>query len=189
MIKRRPWRWKRTNRICPICGSFFVVPKCHSFQKTCSKACSYKYRRQFTESPKYGKRVQKICLNCKQKYEVLKNSKKNLKFCSRSCYLEYKSKNVKYPDKQRFQGARWIKIRRNILKRDNNHCFLCEQQGSEVHHEVPYSISGNDAENNLILLCKSCHLHIGRIIEKAKELNYKPIPPDEEGLVLLLENG
>lgn len=109
MIEQRPWAWKRINKICPICGKFFVVPKCHDFVKTCSKSCGYKYKRQFTKNLKWGIREKRTCLYCKCEYETLKSSKKNIKFCSRSCSLKYKSKNAKHPDEKLLQRRKWHK--------------------------------------------------------------------------------
>ena len=48
-----------------------------------------------------------------------------------------------------------------ILERDNYECRLCGDGGNfelELHHLTPFSNGGNNDINNLITLCKSCHL-------------------------------
>jgi len=49
----------------------------------------------------------------------------------------------------------FTKIRVEILKRDNYICQECGKKGKEIHH-IDYNRK-NDAKNNLITLCKSCH--------------------------------
>jgi hypothetical protein len=136
---------------------------------------------------KPGERIQKKCPNCLSYFEVLKNCKKQNTFCNKECYLEFISKHAKHPQNTRLQRFLWINIRRRILRRDNGLCVLCGNQGKEIHHKIPFSISGDDSDDNLIALCKGCHLHIHNIIRKGKKFNYKPIKVEEEGLVLMLE--
>jgi len=157
-------RRKRIQKICPICGKTFEIPKCRAHLKTCSARCGYVFRKSFTVSKKSGKRIKRKCLNCGKEYVVLMSSKKNKKFCSRDCFLKYKTRNVKYPDRQRYETKNWIINRQKVKNKYNNICQLCGANNvSQVHHKVPYSISGNNDLSNLTLLCKSCHLQIHKI--------------------------
>lgn len=56
---------------------------------------------------------------------------------------------------------RWQKIRALYLAK-HPLCVECQKAGkltpaTEVHHVVPVSAGGSDAENNLMALCKPCH--------------------------------
>ena len=93
--------------------------------------------------------------------------------------------------KQRFawiySSKRWKAIRQRALNRADGQCEECFSIGEvQVHHRTPVSLGGAiwDLEN-LIVLCRSCHLEAHRRIEFAKmpdwqrrlyELVDKPIP-------------
>ena len=166
-----------------------MVRQCHSRVKTCSSACGYEYRKRFTKNPRLVKWIKKICLNCNKEYEIAPSFRKNKKFCSRVCYLQFKSRDVKYPENQRLQDANWLETRKRILARDYGLCVFCGERGNNIHHKVPHSISGDNGDKNLITLCKKCHLYLHQIIKLGAEnkFHYKPIIPDEGGLVLMLE--
>jgi 5-methylcytosine-specific restriction enzyme A len=56
---------------------------------------------------------------------------------------------------------RWQRLRDYILKK-RPCCELCDERniikaGEEVHHKIPLSQGGTHAEDNLLVLCKSCH--------------------------------
>jgi ATP-dependent DNA helicase RecQ len=52
-------------------------------------------------------------------------------------------------------------LRRSVLKRDGWRCQSCGScAGLEVHHIMPRSRLGHDAEENLITLCWECHRKI-----------------------------
>ena len=49
-------------------------------------------------------------------------------------------------------------LRRSVLERDRWHCQICSSTvGLEVHHIKPRGRLGDDAEENMITLCWSCH--------------------------------
>lgn len=147
-------RIKRITKKCEICNKDFTVRICHKQVRTCSVKCGGIIRQGL--KGEIVPRIIKKCIGCKKIMKLLPCKSKTL-FCSHKCYLTLKSKNVKYPDKQRFQGSRWCKIRKQIIERDKV-CIWCGSLGKEVHHIIPYSITGNDSLENLVLLCKSCHL-------------------------------
>lgn len=62
-------------------------------------------------------------------------------------------------------GARWRRIRNAYIGK-HPLCELCMGEGrytkaEEVHHILPLSHGGTNAEENLQALCKSCHSRIG----------------------------
>ena len=62
---------------------------------------------------------------------------------------------------QRTSEKKWLEIATKIRKRDKYICQYCNShEGYIVHHIVPWEISKDDRESNLITLCKSCHGHI-----------------------------
>ena len=63
---------------------------------------------------------------------------------------------------ERGYGARWVKQRELILKRDNFLCQPCLAQGRttqarDVDHIVPKALGGTDDESNLQSICRACH--------------------------------
>lgn len=54
----------------------------------------------------------------------------------------------------------WNKIRRRIVKRDKNTCQICgiKNVRLDVHHIIPFAVSKDDSDENLITLCQSCHM-------------------------------
>ncbi len=71
-------------------------------------------------------------------------------------------------------GKDWRKIRTRILIRDDYKCKNCGLHKSEVkfmdvHHIIPFLISFNNSENNLIALCRKCHAKVEtNLIQKNK---------------------
>ena len=57
-------------------------------------------------------------------------------------------------------GARWKRLRRRILERDNWTCQTCGKSAGrfEVDHVVPLHLDGAAwEESNLQVLCRRCH--------------------------------
>ena len=87
-----------------------------------------------------------------------------------------------------YRSPRWKALRQRALKRAEGICEECYSLGEvQVHHRTPVSLGGAIWDlDNLIVLCRSCHLEAHRKIEFAKmpewqrklyELVEKPIPP------------
>lgn len=64
-----------------------------------------------------------------------------------------------------WNSFKWIKIRKKILIRDNYTCQECFGKGYEVHHKIPYRICKHDKEDNLITVCRSCHVTLENNID------------------------
>lgn len=54
----------------------------------------------------------------------------------------------------------WDETRWRILKRDKHTCQHCGLRSKylDVHHKIPFAISRDDSDDNLISLCRSCHM-------------------------------
>jgi len=71
-----------------------------------------------------------------------------LKKCShkRSYYKDH--------EKSKLQMLRWHRYRRFM----SNSCSICQKKEElEAHHIKPQSIGGQDARENILTLCRSCH--------------------------------
>ena len=78
--------------------------------------------------------------------------------------------NYKDGKKQYHYGlsiTEWNKIRFLIYKRDNFTCQRCSKKNLilDVHHKIPYRISKNNFLENLITLCRKCHMKVERGIK------------------------
>jgi 5-methylcytosine-specific restriction endonuclease McrA len=59
----------------------------------------------------------------------------------------------------------WWYQRKQALKRDKyacRHCGLMAKKGLHVHHIVPRSQGGSNYVDNLLTLCKECHIEVHR---------------------------
>lgn len=62
-------------------------------------------------------------------------------------------------------------IRRKIMNRWENKCAICANNDIlEIHHIIPLSEGGDNAEDNLILLCACCHAAVHQ--RAFSQLNY-----------------
>jgi 5-methylcytosine-specific restriction endonuclease McrA len=127
-------------------------------------------------SPSFKEKILKICTQCSKQYKVIPYREKISKFCSYKCRGDWRAKNligeksfnwqggVTPHTKRRCNYAKWIKLRKEIYKRDNwtcQRCFKhCRNKEIQCHHIVPYRISKNNHKSNLITLCKKCHTTI-----------------------------
>lgn len=74
----------------------------------------------------------------------------------------------KFLDKQKFGAARsgkWSQVRHNFLK-SHPECACCGRTDKlEVHHIEPFNVAPEKEldYNNLITLCRTCHLLIGHL--------------------------
>ena len=157
---------------CICCGGSYQSN--HPDSIYCSKSC--KYRRQ-TRSSKVEhiyqcKICDKICVIRIDKYEI-KNHRGICKRCS--CFLGKESHRwrggFRYWSCGRFgrdtQGLSWHTQRKLAWDRAKHTCEYCGlvnlKRNPDVHHITPFRISHSHALENLVCLCKRCHM-----IEEAK---------------------
>ena len=61
---------------------------------------------------------------------------------------------------KRMHIPEWKEIRKEVYARDNWTCQICKKHchnDIQCHHIVPYRITQDNSESNLITLCVSCH--------------------------------
>jgi len=127
------------NLICPICGKeFYLKPSLIKRAKVnyCSKKC-------FNESKKG-----KIPPN-------LEEARKNSPIKPGKDNNNWKGGISPYP-------SDWTgELRRKVFARDNNECQVCGKKGKTrmdlVVHHIDFNKENCDLQN-LILLCRSCHM-------------------------------
>lgn len=145
----------------------------HSF---CSRKCHYAARgtglvgrivlRPYNLPPKATN-------DCKKCSKAFMPRVRKQQYCSDRCRyvarLERASgaNNFFYVDglghtrKPSYRGPEWKWIRSQVYKRDKWRCrrcdVHCEKGNIQCHHIRPYRFSRNNAQRNLITLCKSCH--------------------------------
>ena len=74
-----------------------------------------------------------------------------------------------------YKSKAWKETREYIFNKYHGLCIECGQPGEEVHHIIwlsPNNINNTDitlGENNLILLCRDCHIAKHRKKEVTKD--------------------
>jgi hypothetical protein len=72
-----------------------------------------------------------------------------------------------------YGNQQWKGVRDRVLF----HCPVCEvckaAPARDVHHRVPRRLGGTDRDDNLIAVCKVCHLAIEPLRVKGKNMGEK----------------
>jgi 5-methylcytosine-specific restriction endonuclease McrA len=147
--------------------------------------CSHKCQGIFSTGRKLfirKKKIQKMlflisCAYCqnpvyKWNFQIKKNKRH---FCSSECHGKWNSiykteenavnwkGGLNYSAHKILTNPRYIKIRKQVLQRDNYSCALCKSDIKlEVHHIIEKSKNILFAfdSNNMISLCRKCHIGI-----------------------------
>lgn len=145
-----------------------------------------------SNNPNYNS-VKRYCANCNTEMFVIqtRNKQSNV-YCNIDCMAEHYSESGMWSGSNSpvwkggkpEYGTNWNYMRKNILKRDNYSCQLCNKTedehleelgvGLSVHHINPIRNfeNPNDANSNtnLITLCHSCHSFVHSNNNKEKIL-------------------
>ena len=71
-------------------------------------------------------------------------------------------------------SAKYKRMRKLILQRDDYTCAYCAQPANTVDHVIPLSKGGEDTEQNLVSACATCNFgKRERNAEQFKELCFK----------------
>ena len=130
----------------------------------CSEACRYKWRITINVAPFE-------CPGCERTVTVPLHKLATRKYCTTSCArATYNRLHRRGDGNGRWRGGRalsygpgWKKIKERIRARDKV-CRGCgktpEQNGRalDVHHDDPFRFSGDNSDENLRALCRSCHM-------------------------------
>lgn len=111
------------------------------------------------------------CPACGANVYIPANKASRRKYCTRSCATAtYNTNNFRGErngmwkgGKALSYGAGWKELKEHVRRRDGT-CRNCgktpEENGRalDVHHLNPFRFSGSNAMDNLIALCRSCHM-------------------------------
>lgn len=145
-------------RACSRCGCMFRVQSGRS--KFCSVSC---WRASQAES-----RIERVCKRCGSKFSVAPGvlsgkTAASANFCCRACYHRWLADE----ERTKHYGSRWKAIRSDAVDRAG-FCALCGKLSViDVHHIVPYRISKNNGQENLIGLCKKHHKLVELLTQEA----------------------
>ena len=108
------------------------------------------------ECRKDDKRLSRKCKQCSADFQVLKssmNTNASGNFCSRGCYESFMCNS----DKKTGRGSQWSRSRLDALKRIP-FCVMCGKTSRlDVHHLIPFRLTQDNSQENLIPLCKKHH--------------------------------
>ncbi|WP_300924848.1 HNH endonuclease [uncultured Clostridium sp.] len=107
--------------------------------------------------------TEKICDKCKETVGTHRSIRDRLYYNSR--------KDKEY--QAIYNSLRWKKLRTRIVARANGLCEECIKKGKinyydDVHHKIPIKDDITKAydENNLVCLCRSCHIEAHKQLDK-----------------------
>jgi len=176
------WRTAHTKRIlqiCEVCGSEFqVFPTKVGRARFCSRSCAAvanSILMSGPDSPLATERITLSCEYCGKEFEVTQSKARlqSTRFCSKDCYSQWQSENwngENHPSSWKggisFEpyGVEFNdSLKQEVKIRDDYTCQLCWQVEAEVTfhiHHIDYDKT-NNAPDNLITLCPSCHSSTG----------------------------
>jgi 5-methylcytosine-specific restriction endonuclease McrA len=162
-------------KICEECGTEFEGK---SFSKYCSANCRDIRNKRVKNLKKSEKRRvaweqmehTKECEVCGSVFELTQQHR-HQKYCSNQCrkkaervFGNKKDIDLKYKDKIRYGGNKDV-----VLRRDNYCCQLCNNTTSLVVHHIDCSGQSENPNNdvdNLVTLCRRCHINLHKNILK-----------------------
>ena len=91
----------------------------------------------------------------------------------------------------------WNWVTRQVYDRDNGRCRCCHKQldwlnvvadrGCEYHHIIPVVIGGNSLPENVILLCRECHVKVHAALRGRTIRRLQPQDAGESDGIILTE--
>jgi hypothetical protein len=142
--------YNTTSKTCKYCEESFRIWKSEDNRdrnsgKYCSKMCRYN-----------DGRSSYTCDNCGTVFEYVKSNRTgDKKFCSLSCYGEYKLESGDIRKKSKYN--KWVT---SVKERDGYTCVDCGSKNNlHAHHIIPISEDASEAFDldNGITVCKDCH--------------------------------
>lgn len=165
--------------ICDNCGIEFMRKRSkanrgsHNF---CGQPCFGEWMSEYNtgvNNPRYTDGG--ILINCSQCGNLARKNKwfienRQSLFCSPECYAE----SITGEGSPQWRGGiadygdGWTSVKKRAIRdRDNHVCQICGVHESElgeklsVHHIIPHGISDSHEDDNLVSLCRACHVKAG----------------------------
>ena len=130
--------------LCERCGQAYSGNN----KRFCSKACQC--------ADQAGNRLKLECVTCGCSFtrpRSILGTNASGRFCSRDCYHTHLCRTERISGR----GSQWNKARKEALQRAP-FCAVCgTRRGLQVHHVIPFRISFDNNQNNLIPLCVKHH--------------------------------
>lgn len=158
---------KGAELVCPECQRIFrkLLSERRGKRTFCSIDCLHTWQKKHSigvEHPRWNPDREYKCQECGKTFR--RNSGADNKFCSQSCFGSWRSRNISGQNHYNWHGGSSRKsykgftamLKRRIRQRDRETCAICGKAGIDVHH-IDYD-KKNANDNNLITLCRSCHL-------------------------------
>ena len=171
-------RWglsHKVRKLCSQCNTEFSTPR-RKQAKYCSQKC-YGVSLKGRQLKERRKRKAHLCSYCEKPMERRISQFRCFQhfFCSRYCFARYREecgpigrnhpnwKGAEYPQFLRAYTMGWKRARRIALKNAKYKCQICAtQERLDVHHLKPLrlcqSVEEAHSQNNLLVLCRRCHL-------------------------------
>jgi len=112
----------------------------------------------------------------KNKWQNIDFKNKTLEGCKKRDFKGSNNPNWK-GGIEPYYGEDWYEQRQRALERDNHTCQICgvPENGIEhdVHHLIPFRLNHSNALDNLITLCRSCHMKTGHKREPTLNVFFK----------------
>lgn len=137
--------------ICEDCGEEFAI---HDMDRQPSKW-------------KRAKGNSKVCQACQIVRDENAKQKTDAWFAEQHRKQQEQLTNLRtMPYKEYLQTEHWVTTRKRAMKRAGFKCQLCSsKQNIQVHHRT-YENRGNEQNEDLIVLCRSCHQKFHDIVEE-----------------------
>ena len=154
----------RNHETCRHCGKRFGTPP-SSHQKYCSRICL-----------SASKSMMRTCETCHTEFRVPRSvlsvrTNSSARFCSRPCYDRHLCRTPRI----RGRGSRWNAIRRVALWQ-TPFCACCgKTQHLQVHHIIPFRLTRDNSQTNLIPLCRACHKRVEAVFHDVEAVD-PPLP-------------
>ena len=171
-IKRQDRREWTRYRTCSECGIVQSVRKDNS--STRCQSCSgraagakglatirARAKPKATAISRPSRRVDRICETCGEHFSLAQSvvngsSNASGRFCSRPCYHSFLAATPRV----RGRGTSWASTARRV-KAATPYCGYCgSTQRLQVHHIIPYRITRDNSQSNLMPLCVKHHRQI-----------------------------
>lgn len=143
-------RWRKGVLHCAHCGKPIRKASGYTY---CSVGCR-----------KEASRISRTCKQCGTEFKIYRSAlsgKTNAagNFCERSCYEKWLCQT----DRVKGRGSRWRSIRNESVRRQP-FCAMCGRtKRLQVHHIVPYRLTRDNRQVNLVPLCAKHHKFVEHI--------------------------
>lgn len=154
---------------------------------TCkAKGCNNNFRKTLgysycsVDCRKASTKTDRQCKTCDKHFKVFTSALKTNasgNFCSRPCYERFMCKEGRTTGR----GSQWKSIRTAFIKK-MPFCVLCGTTDNlEVHHIIPFRVTQDNSEFNLVTLCSSHHK---RVEHQTNLLLNEKIEPEQMRFVI-----